>query len=74
MRMRARLKAARVAKGWSRLEAANRAGISKRTWEAYELGYRTPRMHLMERISDLLDQPLDIWRDNTSDMPCEEVS
>ena len=60
---REQLRAAREALGWSRREAAAQAGVSHRTWEAWELGRRTPPMQTAARVAALLGVEIDIWCD-----------
>lgn len=60
---RHRLRSARQAKGWSRREAAAQAGVSHRTWEAWELGRRTPPMQTAARVAALLGVDIDVWCD-----------
>lgn len=49
---------ARLAKGYTQKELAQRAGISERTVFAIENGYRHPSFALLKKLAQALDVPM----------------
>ena len=55
MKIGERIRTARNNAGLSQLEVANRLGVSEASIRLYELGKRTPKPEMIERIADALD-------------------
>ena len=53
-RFRKRLRAARLARGWTVAKAAEKAGVAAVTWYAWEYGRREPNFAHIERAAKAL--------------------
>ena len=51
--------AARVNKGLTQNEAANKIGVCKKTLIAYEKGKRVPSIEVLNKMSDIYGWPVD---------------
>lgn len=59
MHMRHTLREARRMRGWTQKQAARQVGVSRRTWEAWEYGVRTPSLRHARRVAEVLGLPIE---------------